>query len=209
MALKDQIIKDLQDAMRSKDEVRKETLRMVRTAVRSAEMARSSHMLDLAALEKPSPEAQKLGQADRAVYDEVKKRRALALQYEQADDMDAASKERDEIGALVERYAVLDDAGVQDVIRKEIKQRRESIDAYEKANRADLVAKERAEAAILEAYLPSQMSETEVETAVRAIISEVGARELSKIMPVAMSRLKGKAEGRLVNQVVSRVLAEA
>jgi uncharacterized protein YqeY len=208
MALKEQIIKDLQDAMRSKDEVRKETLRMVRTAVRNTEMARSSHMLDLASIEQPTPEAQKLGQADRAVYDEVKKRRALALQYEQADDLDAASRERDEIGALVERYAGLDDAGVQDVIRKEIKQRRESIDAYEKANRADLVAKEKAEATILEAYLPQQMSEGEIEGIIRAIISEVGARELSKIMPVAMSRLKGKAEGRLVNQVVTRVLAE-
>lgn len=208
MALKEQIMKDLQDAMRSKDEMRKETLRMARTAVRSAEMARSSHMLDLASLDPPGSEAQKLGQADRAVYDEVKKRRALALQYEKADDLAMASKERDEIGAVVERYAALDDAGVQDVIRKEIKQRRESIDAYEKANRADLIAKERAEAAILEAYLPRQMTEDEVETAVRAIISEVGARELSKIMPVAMSRLKGKAEGRLVNQIVTRVLAE-
>jgi uncharacterized protein YqeY len=52
------------------------------------------------------------------------------------------------------------------------------------------------------------MSEGEIEGIIRAIISEVGARELSKIMPVAMSRLKGKAEGRLVNQVVTRVLAE-
>ena len=119
-----------------------------------------------------------------------------------------AARERDEIGALVERYAQLDDAGIQDVIRKEIKQRRESIDAYEKANRPDLVAKERAEAAILEAYLPKQMTESEVETAVRAVISEVGSRELSKIMPAAMSRLKGKAEGRMVNQAVTRVLAE-
>ena len=74
MALKEQIMKDLQDAMRSKDETRKETLRMTRTAVRNAEMARSSHMLDLAALEHPGPEAQKLGQADRAVYDEVRKK---------------------------------------------------------------------------------------------------------------------------------------
>jgi len=52
------------------------------------------------------------------------------------------------------------------------------------------------------------MSEGEVENAVRTIISEVGSRELSKIMPVAMSRLKGKAEGRMVNQAVTRVLAE-
>jgi uncharacterized protein YqeY len=138
----------------------------------------------------------------------VRKRRALALEYEKADNLDMAAEERDEVGALVERYAQLDDAGIQDVIRKEIKQRRESIDAYEKANRPDLAAKERAEAAILEAYLPQQMSEAEVETAVRAIISEVGSRELSKIMPVAMSRLKGKAEGRMVNQAVTRVLAQ-
>ena len=80
--------------------------------------------------------------------------------------------------------------------------------AYEKANRPDLVAKERAEASILEAYLPKQMTESEVETEVRAIISEVGSRELSKIMPAALARLKGKAEGRMVNQAVTRVLAE-
>ena len=208
MALKEQIMKDLQDAMRSKDETRKETLRMTRTAVRNAEMARSSHMLDLAALENPGPELQKLPQSDRAVYDEVRRRRALALQYEKADDLDMAAKERDEVGALVERYAQLDDPGIQDVIRKEIKQRRESIDAYQKANRPELAARESAEAAILEAYLPQQMTEAEVETAVRAIISEVGSRELSKIMPVAMSRLKGKAEGRMVNQAVTRILAE-
>jgi uncharacterized protein YqeY len=201
-------MKDLQDAMRSKDETRKETLRMTRTAVRNAEMARSSHMLDLAALENPGSELQKLPQSDRAVYDEVRRRRALALQYEKADDLDMAAKERDEVGALVERYAQLDDPGIQDVIRKEIKQRRESIDAYQKANRPELAARESAEAAILEAYLPQQMTEAEVVTAVRAIISEVGSRELSKIMPVAMSRLKGKAEGRMVNQAVTRILAE-
>ena len=71
----------------------------------------------------------------------------------------------------------------------------------------DLADKERAEAAILEAYLPAQMSPEEIEAEVRAIIAEVGFTEVSKVMPVAIQRLKGRADGRTVNQVVTRVLA--
>lgn len=145
MTLKEQLMKDLQDAMRSGDELRRETLRMARASIKNTEIA---------------------------------------------------------------RIAELDDPGVQDVLRKEIKQRRESAEEFEKARRMDLADKERAEAAILEAYLPQQMSEEEIEAEVRGILAETGAREMSKIMPVAMGRLKGKADGRLINRVVSRVLAE-
>jgi uncharacterized protein YqeY len=208
MALKDQIMKDLQDAMRSGDALRKDTLRLMRSAIRNAEMARGAHMLDLAALGDTESGVAALGASEKAVYSEIRQRRKLAEEYENTERLDMAAAERDAIGALVEKYAELDDKGVEDVIRKEVKQRRESVEAYEKARRMDLADKERAEAAILEVYLPQQMSEDEIEAEVRAILADTGAREMSKIMPLAMGRMKGKAEGRLINKVVTRVLAE-
>ena len=80
-------------------------------------------------------------------------------------------------------------------------------DEYEKGNRMDLADKERAEAAMLEAYLPAQISAEEIEAEVRSIIAETGSREVSKVMPLAIQRLKGRADGRAVNQVVTKVLA--
>src|SRR5438045_4020745 len=112
MSLKDTLMKDLQDAMRSRDELRKETIRMVRAAIKNAE---------------------------------------------------------------IQRIGELDDAGVQEVLRKEIKQRRESAEEYTKANRQELADKELAEVAILEPYLPQQISPEEIEAEVRAIIGELGA----------------------------------
>ena len=209
MTLKEQIMKDLQDAMRSGDDLRKETLRLARSAIRNSEMARSAHILDLASQGEAGVPIEMLAQTERDVYAEVKKRRRLAQEYDDSGDLEMAAAERDAIGALVERYAQLDDKGIEEVIRKEIKQRRESAETYEKAARMDLADKERAEVAILEAYLPQQLSEEEIEAEVRAILAETGAREMSKIMPVAMGRLKGKAEGRLINKVVTRVLAES
>jgi uncharacterized protein len=208
MTLKEQLLKDSQDSMRSGDEMRKQTLRMLRSAIRSTEMARSSYILDLAGLDESALRSQAVGQTEVALVSEVRRRRQLAQEYDDADNLEMAAKERDEIGVLVQKYAELDDRGVEDVIRKEIKQRRESADTYERAKRMDLADKERAEATILEAYLPQQMTEEEVEAEVRAILAETDAREMSKIMPAAMSRMKGRAEGRLVNRVVTRVLAE-
>ena len=113
--------------------------------------------------------------------------------------------------AEIEKIGELDDAAVEDVLRKEIKQRLDSADEYTRGNRPQLAEKEMAEVAILEAYLPRQMTEAEIESEVRAIIADVGAtgpQSMSKVMPVAMARMKGKANGRTVNQVVTRLLAE-
>jgi uncharacterized protein YqeY len=104
----------------------------------------------------------------------------------------------------------LDDEGVLNVIRKEVKQRRDSIDIYEKANRTDLASKEEAEVAILNAYLPQQMSRDEIVVAARAIIERVGASgpaDKGKVMPAIMAELRGKAEGREINAVVSELLS--
>jgi uncharacterized protein YqeY len=201
MSIKDQIVKDLQDAMRSGDDLRKETLRMVRSSIKNAEMARSAEILDMIALNDPKARGE--------LFEEIKRRRKIAEDREAAGDDAAAAAERNAIAELLARTSEMDDAGVQDVLRKEIKQRHDSVDAYRKAGRAALADKEMAEIALLEAYLPQQLTEEEIEAEVRQVITEVGAREMSKVMPAAMARLKGRAEGRMVNRVVTRLLAES
>ena len=201
MSIKDQIVKDLQDAMRSGDDLRKQTLRMARASLKNAEMARSAEILDMGTQNDPGAKGEP--------YDEIRRRRKAAEQSDEAGDDAAASAERTAINELLARHSELDDAGVQDVLRKEIKQRQDSMDTYRKAGRAELADKEMAEIALLEAYLPKQLSDEEIETEVRQVIAEVGAREMSKVMPAAMARLKGRADGRAVNRVVTRLLAES
>ena len=103
----------------------------------------------------------------------------------------------------------LPDAEVLDVIQKQAKQRRDSIDEYGKAKRQDLVDRETAELKILESYLPQQLGRDEIASEVRAIIAETGATgpgDKAKVMPAAIARLKGRAEGRAINEVVSELL---
>jgi len=106
----------------------------------------------------------------------------------------------------------LDDSGVIDVISKELKKRRESIVEFERGNRQDLAAQEKAELAILLEYLPPQMSRDEIETLARNVIEESGARgpdDKGKVMARLMPQLKGKAEGRLVSEVVTELLSSS
>jgi uncharacterized protein YqeY len=111
--------------------------------------------------------------------------------------------------AEIARQATLDDAGIYGVIGKEIRQRKESIEAFKQGNRQDLVAQEEAELAILQEYLPQQMSREEIIAEARRIIGEVGAKGLSdkgKVMPKLIAQLKGKADGREINEVVTELL---
>jgi uncharacterized protein YqeY len=104
----------------------------------------------------------------------------------------------------------LDDEGVLNVVRKEVKQRRDSIDLYNKANRTDLAAKEEAEVAVLSTYLPQQMTRPEIEAVARTIIERLGASgpaDKGKVMPAVMAELRGKAEGRDINAVVTDLLS--
>ena len=104
----------------------------------------------------------------------------------------------------------LDDEGVLNVVRKEVKQRRDSIDLYNQASRSDLAAKEEAEVAVLATYLPQQMSRPEIEVVARTIIERLGATgaaDKGKVMPAVMAELRGKAEGRDINAVVSELLS--
>ncbi len=103
----------------------------------------------------------------------------------------------------------LDDTGVQDVLRKQIKQRQESIDDFTKAGREQDVAHERAEIELIQVYLPQMMSREEVERLARAAIAETGvtdAKGMGQVMSKLMPQVKGKADGRLVNDVVRGLL---
>jgi uncharacterized protein YqeY len=92
------------------------------------------------------------------------------------------------------------------VVQKEIKQRQDSIEQFRKGNREDLVAKEQGEIAVLSSYLPAQMSRDEIAAHVRGLIGEVG-RDFKSVMPRAARDLRGRADGRLINEVVRELTA--
>ena len=104
----------------------------------------------------------------------------------------------------------LTDADVTAVIRKQIKQRQDSIDGFEKGGRADLVEKEKAELAVLKSYLPEELSQAQVEEVVKATIAELGATtraDMGKVMKAVQTKVAGRADNRLVSQLVSANLA--
>lgn len=90
------------------------------------------------------------------------------------------------------------------VVQKEIKQRRDSIDAFVKGGREDLADKERVEMEIMEHYLPRQLSREEIVAALTPLVEREG-KDFRKIMPLASKELKGKADGRLINEVVKEL----
>jgi uncharacterized protein YqeY len=147
----------------------------------------------------------------------------MTLQDKVAGDLRQAQKSGDKTRVTVLRLvkagvknaeiaqgAPIGDAGVIDVITREVKQHRESITEFTKGNRQDLVAKEEAELATLMEYLPKQMSREEVEVVVRQVIEQVGATgpgDKGKVMSQLMPQLKGRADGREANDIVTELLA--
>jgi uncharacterized protein YqeY len=89
------------------------------------------------------------------------------------------------------------------------KKRKEAMEMYEKGGRLDLVEQERRELEIITEYLPKQMTREEAESVVRRVVTEtgaVGAKEFSKVMPLAMKELKGKIDGKVVQEIVRQEL---
>ncbi len=112
--------------------------------------------------------------------------------------------------AEIARQAELPDADILGIIAKEIRQRNESIEAFKKGNRPDLVAQEEAEIVALQAYMPKQMTRDEIIAEARRVIAEVGAQGIAdkgKVMPKLIAQLKGKADGREINAVVTELLS--
>jgi len=112
--------------------------------------------------------------------------------------------------AEIARQADLDDSDILGIIAKGIRQRKESIDAFKQGNRDDLIAQEEAELAILQGYLPQQVTREEIIATARRVIDEVGAQgpgDKGKVMPSLIAQLKGRADGREINAVVTELLA--
>jgi len=113
--------------------------------------------------------------------------------------------------AEIAKQSPLTDADILGVISKEVKRHQESIDAFKKGNRADLVSKEEAEMAVLQSYLPEQMSRDDIIAAAREVIAALAAKGMSdkgKVMQQLMPKLKGKADGKDINDVVTTLLQQ-
>ena len=144
----------------------------------------------------------------------------MSLKAQITEDMKAAmrAKEADRLGTIrllqaaikqreVDERIELDDAAVLAVIDKMLKQRKDSITAFEQAGRDDLVAKEAAEVAVLQVYMPAQLSEAEVDAAVRDAVAKAGAagpQDMGKVMGILKPALAGRAD---MTQVSARVKA--
>ena|SRR5688572_33437464 len=106
--------------------------------------------------------------------------------------LQAAIKQRE-----VDERITLDDTQVTSVLEKMIKQRKESVVAFEKGSRPDLVAKENAEIAVLQPYLPAQLSDTELDALITDAISATGAasvKDMGKVMGIVKAKAAGKAD---------------
>ena len=138
-------------------------------------------------------------------------------------DLKVALQQKDASRALVIRYLrnaiqyrekdvgkELDEAAVMEILSRQVRERRESITAFEAGQRHDLVEKEKAELAILEAYLPEQLSQEEVLDLARQVVTEVGAttiRDKGKVMSKLMPQIRGKGDGNVANEVVTQLLS--
>jgi len=177
-SLKEKLNNDLKDALRSGDKVKLGTIRMLISAAKNAESAKKAKLVN--------ETAKKAGISD-------------------LNKMDFSAAQIAEIA----KQSELSDADILTVIAKEIKQRRESIDAYKAGNRPDLVVQEEAELAVLQGYMPQQANREEIVAIAQRIIAEVGAHgpgDKGKVMSKIIAELKGKADGKNINNVVTELL---
>ncbi len=104
----------------------------------------------------------------------------------------------------------IDEATEQKFLQKMVKQRKDSIEIFEKQGRADLADKEKEELAIIQKFMPEQMSEAEITAAIKEIITSTGAASaanLGKVMGVASKQLAGKADGKTISSIVKSLLS--
>ncbi len=106
-------------------------------------------------------------------------------------------------------HADFNDDQVLAVLRKEVKQRKETLSEIESSGREDLVEQTKAEIDILEKYLPAEMTPEAVEAAVKEIVDAMdpGQKNMGSVMKAVMAKLKGQADGKLINQIVRKLLA--
>jgi uncharacterized protein YqeY len=146
----------------------------------------------------------------------------MSLQEQIREDMKKAAKEKDSLALSALRMALsaihnreietrgeIGEEAVLKVLAAMVKQRRESIDLFRRGGRDDLAGKEEAEIAVLEAYLPKPITDAEIESLAREAIAAAGAKspsELGRVMKELMPKVAGRADGRIVNEIVRRLL---
>jgi len=144
------------------------------------------------------------------------------LKQKLTDDLKQAMRSGDKVRRMIIRLVLatiqnteiakqsgLGDGDILGVIAKEARRHQESIDAFKQGNRRDLVAQEEAELAVLNEYLPQQVTREEIIAEARRIIKETGAQgpgDKGKVMPKLIAQLKGRADGREINAVVTELL---
>jgi uncharacterized protein YqeY len=146
MPLKEKLMEDLKESMKSKDKVKKNVVTMVKAAIKQRE---------------------------------------------------------------VDERIELEDADILDIIAKQVKQKKDSIEDFAKGNRQDLIDLTNEEIKILLDYLPPQLSDEELESIVKDAVEKTGAqtkKDMSKLMALVMPQVKGKADGKHVNQIVAKFL---
>ncbi len=146
------------------------------------------------------------------LFDQVSediKKAMLAREKVRLEALRGAKKEFLEAKTAKGANGELSNENAVKIIVKMVKQRKESAKIYNDNNRPELAENELAEAAVLEEYLPKQLTEVELETEIKAIIAEVGAtepKEMGKVMGVASKKLAGRAEGRAISEMVKKCL---
>ena len=146
----------------------------------------------------------------------------MSLKERLLEDMKVAMRDKDVIKkntVQMARSAVLqvekdsritlDDDGVLDVIVKEVKKRRDSLPEFEKSGRQELIDNLKTEIEVLMQYLPKQLAEEELEVIVRQAVQDTGAssaKDMGRIMQEVMPKVKGRADGRMINQIVKKIL---
>jgi len=139
------------------------------------------------------------------------------------NDLKKAIKSQDTIKKSVYRFILsaihneeiklgkeLDNDMVMKIMIKQAQQRKESIEAFKLGSREDLISKETKELKIIEQFLPEQIDDSEIKNLAKQTIDAVGAesiKDLGKVMPILMKKLSGKAEGKIVNKIVTELLS--
>jgi uncharacterized protein len=142
----------------------------------------------------------------------------MSLKTQLTEDMKTAMRAKDAFKLGVIRFLISDirnfeidngeqdDAGVQKLVAKQVKQMKDAIAEFEKGERADLVTEEKQKIAILENYLPQQMSDEELAAIVDKVVSQAGTTNMGQVIGLVMKEVAGQADGGRVSALVKKAL---
>jgi uncharacterized protein YqeY len=185
VGLRPRLNNDLKEALRAGDKVKLSVVRVILSEIKNAELSRQEKIMA------PFVKAHQLpANADESV---------------RKSTLDLVSKEVERISPQV----TIQDPDIMVLISKQAKQREESIVAFRQGNRPDLAVTEEAELAVLKTYLPAAATKEDIVAVVKRVIADTGAqgqRDKGKVMPRVIAELKGRADGRQINEVVTELL---